>query len=58
MKFIIIIMSGEFGVVYRGQLTGWDNNSSIELVAVKTLKGNTVIRINFVRKIFALEIFV
>ena len=51
-------MSGEFGVVYRGQLTGWDNNSSIELVAVKTLKGNTVIRINFVRKIFALEIFV
>ena len=33
-------MSGEFGVVYRGQLTGWDNNNSTELVAVKTLKGN------------------
>ena len=30
---------GEFGVVYRGQLTGWAKGNSTELVAVKTLKG-------------------
>ena len=35
-----LILSGEFGVVYRGQLTGWGNSNSTELVAVKTLKGN------------------
>ena len=39
-KHIIIIL-GEFGVVYRGQLTRRDNNSSTELVAIKTLKGGT-----------------
>ena len=33
-------LSGEFGVVYRGQLKGWDNSNSTELVAIKTLKGN------------------
>ena len=38
---LIIIILGEFGVVYRGQLTRRDNNISTELVAVKTLKGGT-----------------
>ena len=40
---LIIIILGEFGVVYRGQLTRRDNNISTELVAVKTLKGSNMI---------------
>ena len=31
-------LSGEFGVVYRGHLTGWERRTTAELVAVKTLK--------------------
>ena len=30
---------GEFGVVYRGNLTGWRAKREQNLVAVKTLKG-------------------
>lgn len=33
------LFPGEFGIVYRGQLTGWAGKKSTELVAVKTLKG-------------------
>ena len=29
---------GEFGVVYRSHLTGWQGRTTAELVAVKTLK--------------------
>ena len=34
---------GEFGVVYRGNLTGWQGRITAEVVAIKTLK-STVIR--------------
>ena len=30
---------GEFGIVYRGRLTGWQTSYELNLVAVKTLKG-------------------
>jgi len=29
---------GEFGVVYRAHLTGWEGNPTAQVVAVKTLK--------------------
>ena len=32
-------ISGEFGVVYRGNLTGWSVHSEQNYVAIKTLKG-------------------
>ena len=42
-KFYVIVYNvvfvGEFGVVYRGQLTGWRAAGEQGLVAVKTLKG-------------------
>ena len=31
--------TGEFGVVYRAHLIGWEDSTVPELVAVKTLKG-------------------
>ena len=33
------VIAGEFGVVYRGNLTGWRAAREQGLVAVKTLKG-------------------
>ena len=33
------MIAGEFGVVYRGNLTGWRVAREQGLVAVKTLKG-------------------
>ena len=35
---------GEFGVVYRGNLTGWRGKGQ-ELVAIKTLKGNMLLHL-------------
>ena len=35
---LLIFDLGEFGVVYRGHLTGWEGRTTAELVAVKTLK--------------------
>ena len=35
-KFVLL---GQFGVVYRARLTGWDKRSVDGIVAVKTLKG-------------------
>ena len=35
----ILQSAGEFGVVYRGNLTGWRSHREQSLVAVKTLKG-------------------
>ena len=40
----VCVPAGEFGVVYRGNLTGWRNTGQ-ELVAVKTLKGYDYINI-------------
>ena len=42
MCVCVCVPAGEFGVVYRGNLTGWKNTDQ-ELVAVKTLKGITII---------------
>ena len=33
-----VVATGEFGVVYRGHLTGWKERVTAELVAIKTLK--------------------
>ena len=38
-KFYSFVCAGEFGVVYRGHLTGWRGGTDQGLVAVKTLKG-------------------
>ena len=35
---LFLLLLGEFGVVYRGQLTAWQGRTTAELVAVKTLK--------------------
>lgn len=46
LKNITIIHTfnlGEFGVVYRGRLSGWKGRVTAELVAVKTLKGEIVV---------------
>ncbi len=34
-------LTGEFGIVYKGVLTDW-NNVPIQGVAVKTLKGDVI----------------
>ena len=34
----VVCVLGEFGVVYRGHLTGWEERTTAELVAIKTLK--------------------
>ena len=36
---LVCSLSGEFGVVYRGNLTSWGAERKQMLVAVKTLKG-------------------
>ena len=36
----VFLLAGEFGVVYRGNLSGWSKNREHGVVAVKTLKGN------------------
>lgn len=36
---IYVHYKGEFGLVYRGCLTGWQGRATAEVVAVKTLKG-------------------
>ena len=38
VKFTVLIFLGEFGLVYRGTLSGWRGKGQ-ELIAVKTLKG-------------------
>ena len=38
----VCVPAGEFGVVYRGNPTGWSNTGH-ELVAVKTLKGMIIL---------------
>ncbi len=35
---LLLAITGEFGVVYRGYLTGWQDRTTAELVAIKTLK--------------------
>ena len=35
---VAYLVAGEFGVVYRGHLTGWQERVTAELVAIKTLK--------------------
>ena len=35
---MLILLSGEFGVVYKGRLQ-WHLDAATEVVAVKTLKG-------------------
>ena len=35
----VFICAGEFGVVYRGSLSGWTTKVQQDLVAAKTLKG-------------------
>ena len=37
---LLLFLLGEFGVVYRGLLSGWQGRATAELVAIKTLKGN------------------
>ncbi len=38
-KFMVCHLTGEFGIVYKGILTDW-NDVPIQGVAVKTLKGD------------------
>ena len=37
---VLIMCAGEFGIVYRGTLSGWRNTNQ-DLIAVKTLKGKS-----------------
>ena len=37
--YSLFLRAGEFGVVYRGHLTGWRGGTEQGLVAVKTIKG-------------------
>ena len=38
-QYLLQIITGEFGIVYKAVLNGW-RHGEVEQVAVKTLKGN------------------
>ena len=40
---LLVILTGEFGVVYKAHLMGFGNLDSMTTVAVKTIKGITCI---------------
>ena len=38
---MIIVFSGEFGIVHKATLSGWNGNNQ-DVVAAKTLKGESM----------------
>ena len=37
-----VLLAGEFGIVYKAQLTEMGTHPSVQVVAVKTLKGQLI----------------
>ena len=42
---ILLTLTGEFGEVYKAQLTPWNKPKELRVVAVKTLRGKLIISI-------------